>query len=374
MEDFFVDLKQSYFTLLDEAGAYPYLTRESLGAAWESGISSPVDFETAEPGITGVTDDLYPEPHFLSPPSCRPVELPLVDPLIGRVQGCWEVPPTEYNIYPTSEIFTVSTDASLNDFILNNDDSSPYEDDATSSADESSQPEFYLEEQEPLIDPEITITTEVDSAGIDLESDQTWWDESWWSYPSYTLSDTKRPTILPYLEHNTWSIPKAWWRGAISLDADSGESMEQPYTVSVALSTELLAPKFDYFSQESNASSQMPDFELSGQELNDGSLIATPVLFVYKVNITENIEFGLLSPLLLTFKTPVPNFTGDEPYSPSAGPVASNNVLSPAEPMAADLLDETQRSSSGDDAMVGLNLLPDLEAILQGLINGSLRG
>ena len=368
--------------------------------------------------------------------------------------------PTEYNIYPTSEIFAGSTDTSLNDFILNNDNSSPYagdgtsaadgssqpelyleeqeplidpeitittevdfagidlesdrawwdkswwnnssctpidisweccfptwdfdvsfnddsslsEDDATSSGDESSQPEFYLEEQEPLIHPEITITTEVDSAGIDLESDQTWWDESWWSDPSDTLSDTKRPTILPYLEDNTWSIPKAWWRGTISLDADSGESMEQPYAVSVALSTELLAPKFDCFSQEFNVSSQAPNFKLSVQELNDESIITTPVLFAYKVNITDNIELGLLRPSLLTFKTSVPNFTGDEPYSSSADPVASNNVLSPVKPMAADLLDETQRSSSGDDAMVGLNLLPDLEAILQGLINRSLRG
>ena len=41
--------------------------------------------------------------------------------------------------------------------------------------------------------------------------------------------------------------------------------------------------------------------------------------------------------------------------------------------MAADLLDETHQSSSGDNGMDGLNLLPDLEVILQGLINGSLR-
>ena len=286
----------------------------------------------------------------------------------------YPAPDTEYNIYPTSEIFAGSTDASENDFIINNDDSSPYEGGDTSPADETSQSDFYLEGQEPLIDPEITITTEVDSPGIEIEAD-----------PSDTLNDIERPTILPYLEDSSWSIPKAWWRGAISLDADSGELMEQPYAVSIALSTlpgpeasiqsspELLEPKFDYVSQESDVSSQVLGVELLGQELSDENPITTPVLFANNSDVSENIEFELLRPLLLTFETPVPSITGDEQYSPSAGLVEAKSVPSPVEPIAADLLDETQQSSVGDDAMAGLNLLPDLEAILQRLINGSLR-
>ena len=341
MEFLHVASEYSSFAPLNESGAYPSLTRESAGAPWESGISSSVDFEAAEPGPTLVTGGQDPDPYFLTPPSCRQVELPLVDPLIGLVQGCWEVPPSEYNNYSTYEIFAGSTDASVNDFIYF---SSPSEGYDTSAADKTSQPEFYLEEQELIIHPEIMITTEVDSAGTELETDQTWVTESWWSDPSDTLSDIKIPAIRPYIEDDTWSIPQAWWRGgAMSFQADSGESIEQPYANSIAFGTlpepepsipsspELLAPKFDYFSQESNFSSQVPGFELSGQEL-------------------------------------------DEPYTHFACPVETKSVPSPVEPLAAYLLDETQQYYVGDDAMVALNLLPDLESILQRLINGSLRG
>jgi hypothetical protein len=65
MEDFFVALEQSSFTPSEQAGGYPYLAWESLGAVWESCISPPVDFEAAEPGPTLVTGGQDPDPYFL---------------------------------------------------------------------------------------------------------------------------------------------------------------------------------------------------------------------------------------------------------------------------------------------------------------------
>ena len=355
MEDLFVALESSFITPSDEAGAIPYLTTESFGASWESVISSPFDFEAAELGPTLTTGFQDLDPYFLSPPSVEP---PLVDPLIGLVTYCWEVPPTECNIYPTYEFFAGAIDASESDFTYF---ASPYEGDGTYAADETSQPEFYLEEQEALIHPEITTNTEVDSTGIETETDQTWWAESWWSDPSDNLNYIKRPSILPYFEDNTWTTPKAWWRGAISIDVDSVDLTEQLFPASIALSTleepelsipqspDLLTPKFDYFIQESNVSSQEPSVQPIGQEFHDENFTTTPELLAYSPTISENIELEphhgipLHYGLPLSLQTSAPKIIENKPYSPSAGPDANESVKSLAETSEVDLVDGIQQ-------------------------------
>ena len=218
-----------------------------------------------------------------------------------------------------------------------------------------------MEEQEALIHPEITTNTEVDSTGIETETDQTWWAESWWSDPSDNLNYIKRPSILPYFEDNTWTTPKAWWRGAISIDVDSVDLTEQLFPASIALSTleepelsipqspDLLTPKFDYFIQESNVSSQEPSVQPIGQEFHDENFTTTPELLAYSPTISENIELEphhgipLHYGLPLSLQTSAPKIIENKPYSPSAGPDANESVKSLAETSEVDLVDGIQQ-------------------------------